>query len=166
MEMQLTKNFSLAEMLRSDTATSKNYTEQFNPSDEVVMNLKNLCMNVLEPLRAAISLKMGKDTAVIVTSGYRCSRVNGSTAGSALHSQHELGMAADTHVEGMSIEDWYEFIKNSGIAVDQLIQEHGYWAHVSFSNHPIHRGDCLRATGTIAAPVYIPDGLASFKNAA
>ena len=161
---QLTEHFSLDELLKSGIADRNGFTEQYNPSDEIVLNLKNLCINVLEPLRAAISERRGVDTPVIVTSAYRCARVNGTAPGSAIHSQHMLGQAADTHVEGLSIEAWYQFIKiESGIHFDQLIQEHDMWAHISFSDHPIQRGDCLRAAGTIPAPIYTNDGLGSFK---
>jgi hypothetical protein len=156
-EQQLSPNFKLSEMLVSETATRNNFTEQFNPSPAIIANLKALCINVLEPLRA----KIGKP--VIVTSAYRCERVNGSVPGSANHSQHELGCAADTHVEGMSIEDWYQFIKKAGVPFGQLIQEHNLWAHVSFDSEN-QRGECLRATGSISAPQYVADGQGLFKN--
>lgn len=150
--MNLTEHFTLSELLASQTASEKRYTEQFTPPQEVINNLRNLCINVLEPLRALV----GKP--IIITSGYRCERVNGSVPGSATHSQHLDGMAADTHVEGMTIEEWYQFIKHSGIVYDQLIQEHDLWAHVSFDGHKeVQRKQNLRATGTIEAPVYVAD---------
>ena len=146
----LTTNFTLEEMLQSETALRNNFTEQFNPPQQVIDNLRALCENVLEPLRA----KIGGPS--IITSAYRCERVNGAVPGSANHSQHQDGCAADTHVEGMSIEAWYQFIKTSGVPFGQLIQEHGYWAHVS---HDLgaQRNQCLRATGSIAEPVYAID---------
>ena len=146
---QLSPHFTLEELLQSDTATRNGFNEQFNPPQSVIDNLKALCENVLEPLRA----KIGKP--IIITSAYRCERVNGSVPGSANHSQHESGCAADTHVEGMSIEDWYQFIKASGIPFGQLIQEHNFWAHIS---HDLgaQRKQTLKATGTIQNPVYTP----------
>jgi zinc D-Ala-D-Ala carboxypeptidase len=156
-EQQLSPNFKLSQMLVSETATRNNFTEQFNPSAQIIANLQSLCQNVLEPLRA----KIGRP--VIVTSGYRCERVNGSVAGSANHSQHELGCAADTHVEGISIENWYQFIKTAGVPFGQLIQEHNLWAHVSI-DPAAQRGQCLRAGGSIAQPTYLADGEGSFKN--
>ena len=155
MPTQLTQHFTLEEMLVSETAVRNNFTEQFNPPVEIIANLKALCEKVLEPLRA----KIGKP--IIITSGYRCLRVNQAIPGSALHSQHELGQAADTHVDGMSIEEWYQFIKDSGIAFDQLIQEFDTWAHVSFNASAEQRGQCLRiSTGT----GYVADGTGTFKN--
>ena len=145
--MELSEHFTLEELLQSETATRNNFTEQFNPPQAIIDNLKLLCDNVLEPLRA----KIGKP--IIITSAYRCPRVNGSVPGSANHSQHEDGCAADTHVEGMSIEDWYQFIKASGVPFGQLIQEHNLWAHVS---HDLgeQRNQTLKADGTIANPIY------------
>ena len=145
--MQLTPHFTLEELLQSETATLNNFTEQFNPPQQVIDNLKALCENVLEPLRA----KIGKP--IIITSAYRCARVNGAVPGSANHSQHQDGLAADTHVDGMSIEGWYQFIKTAGVPFGQLIQEHSLWAHVSY-DLGAQRNQCLRATGTIAEPVY------------
>ena len=130
-----------------------NFTEQFNPTPDIVANLTALCRYVLEPLRAKISAARGVDTPLHVTSAYRCARVNGAVPGAAVHSQHQDGLAADTHVDGMTVEQWFQFIKTAGVPFGQLIQEHDLWAHVS---HDLgaQRNQCLRATGTIAAPVY------------
>lgn len=158
--LQLGPHFTLNELLKSDTATRNNFTEQFNPSDDLVLNGKQLVLQALEPLRLAISRKLGRDVAIIVTSAYRCPRVNGSVPGSANHSQHEDFCAADTHVEGMTVREWYEFVKNeAGVDLDQVIEEHELWCHVSFDwRKKNQRRMCLIATGTIADPVYTPDG--------
>jgi len=152
--IHLSPNFTLQEMLNSATANQLGIHEQYQPGDEVIANLTALCKNVLELLRA----KTGKP--VIITSGYRCPRLNAAIPGSAAHSQHELGQAADTHVEGMDIESWYQFIKSAGIPFDQLIQEFNTWAHVSFNPAGPQRGQCLRiSTGT----GYVADGFGTFK---
>ncbi|HWB64784.1 MAG TPA: D-Ala-D-Ala carboxypeptidase family metallohydrolase [Chitinophagales bacterium] len=156
MPTPLSPHFSLEEMLMSQTATRMGFTEQFNPPQDVIDNLTTLCNKVLEPLRAAISKKMGKDTPVIVTSGYRCLRTNRAIGG-ADNSQHTRGQAADTHVPGMSIEDWYQFIRSSGIAYDQLIQEFGQWAHISYKADAVERMECLRATTESGHTVYSMD---------
>lgn len=153
---QLTEHFTLEELLVSEAATEHGFTEQFEPNQDVIDNLKSLCENVLEPLRAAISEHQGVDTPIHVTSGYRCARVNGVVPGAAAHSQHQTGQAADTHVDCMNIEDWYQFIKKTGIKFDQLIQEHNLWAHVSY-DPALMRQMKLYATGTIANPIYTPD---------
>lgn len=79
--MQLTKNFTLAEMLRSQTATRNNIKEQFNPPKSVIDNLTLLCENVLQPLRDNIC------KAISVSSGYRNPKVN-KAIGGATNSQH------------------------------------------------------------------------------
>ena len=47
--MQLSSNFSLGEMTKSQTATSKGIDN--TPSAEHQENLKRLCENVLQPVR-------------------------------------------------------------------------------------------------------------------
>ena len=153
----LSPNFTLQEMLNSPTANQQGITEQYTPADEIISNLTTLCTQLLEPLRA----KVGKP--LIITSGYRCLRLNAAVGGVNTAnnvSQHTKGEAADTHVEGMSIEDWYRFIKTSGIAFDQLIQEFDSWAHVSFNPLGTQRGQCLRISKT---GNYVADGYGTFK---
>jgi len=153
---QLSEHFTLDEMLRSDTATEKGITEQYTPPQDVINNLSYLCLQVLEPLRIKISAALGTDTPIIITSGYRCPRLN-QAIGGANNSQHELGQAADTHVNGMSIEQWYQFIKGSGVNYDQLIQEFGKWAHVSCKPNGAPRKENLRATVVDGQTVYTSD---------
>ena len=153
----LSASFSLQQMLNSRTANQKGITEQYTPSNETISNLRALCSQLLEPLRA----KIGKP--VIITSGYRCPRLNAVVGGvntSNNVSQHTKGEAADTYVEGMTIEEWYQFIKTSGLAFDQLIQEFDSWAHVSFNAGGIQRGQCLRIH---KGGNYVADGHGSFK---
>lgn len=139
---QLSEHFALEELLVSQTATAENITEQFEPSDEVIANLRELATNFLEPLRAAISEKLGVDTPIHITSGYRCPRLNAAIGG-VPNSQHQFGQAADTHIDAMSIEDWYQFVKASGLPYDQLLQEFGEWAHISHIADG-NRGECWR----------------------
>ena len=141
LNQKLSEHFTLGELLKSNTADANGFTEQYEPSDEVIGNLKNLCIYVLEFLRAKVSEARGVDTPVYLTSGYRCARVNAAVGG-VPNSQHQTGEAADTHVEGMTTEEWYQFVKNSGITFDQLIQEFDSWAHISHSIN--NRGECWR----------------------
>ena len=67
--MNLTKNFTLDEMLRSETASRMGLKEQFNPPVEIINNLKALCINILQPLRDRVG-------PIRVTSGYRSPRLN------------------------------------------------------------------------------------------
>ncbi|GMQ23666.1 D-Ala-D-Ala carboxypeptidase family metallohydrolase [Algoriphagus sp. oki45] len=136
--MQLTKNFPLRELLRSQTATRWGYEEQFSPEPVIIDNLRLLCEHVLQPLRD----RLGR--AVFVNSGYRSPRVNQAVGGSK-SSQHLTGHAADIETGHLSIEQLYQRIKNSDLPYDQLIQEFNQWVHVSF-NPQGGRRQCLRAT--------------------
>ena len=142
--MNFTTHFDTEQLLSSETASKNGFTEQFSPPDAVLTNLKDLCENVLEPLRE----KLGRP--VKVSSGYRCQRLNEAIGGEP-NSQHRCtggNAAADTVAADMDIQDWYYFIKTSGIAFDELIIEHdshwNMWCHISYDrNKPMQRGICM-----------------------
>jgi zinc D-Ala-D-Ala carboxypeptidase len=138
--MQLTKNFSLYEMLYSNTANRLQIHEQYFPNEEVVERLTHLCQHVLQPLRNSLG------QPIIITSGYRCRRLNQALGGST-NSQHIKGEAADLIVSKMTVEELYQHIKKSPLPYDQLIQEFGRWIHISFrSSLENNRRESLRAT--------------------
>lgn len=130
--MNLAKNFTLEEMLRSRTAEKNGYKEQFTPSKEVIQNLTGLCLNILQPLREYLGIP------VFVGSGYRCKRLNDAVRGVET-SQHRTGEAADLQATGkMGNAELFEAIKAAKLPFDQLIWEFGdkdnpAWVHVSFS---------------------------------
>jgi zinc D-Ala-D-Ala carboxypeptidase len=129
----LSQHFSLAEMVESATARRLQIKEQFTPSPQIVNNLTLLCTNLLEPLRQKVG-------AIVVTSGYRCPRVN-KAVGGVVTSQHLLGQAADIYAINISKAALFETIKQSNLPFDQLIWEYGTqlepaWVHVSFSTKP------------------------------
>jgi uncharacterized protein YcbK (DUF882 family) len=83
----MTKNFKLAEFLKSNTATRLNITEQFNPPQFVLDNIDNL----------AQQLQVARDyfgEPMIFSSGYRCLKLNKAVGGVA-NSAHTSGMAVD-----------------------------------------------------------------------
>lgn len=121
--MQLTKSFSLSEMIFSETA--ERFSLHNYPSAEEISELRNLCVNVLQPLRDALGVP------VIVNSGYRGIAVNKKIGGS-LTSQHMKGQAADIRVVGMDAQSVCEKIIELGLPFDQLIFE-GTWTHVSYN---------------------------------
>lgn len=132
------KYFTIAELTKSATAKRKGIDN--SPSSTVMANLTALVEKVLDPLREAY----GKP--IVVTSGYRCERLNRAVGG-ALSSQHVKGQAADIR----SVQDTpeenkklYDLIVKLGLPFDQLINEYGYdWVHVSFG--PRHRRQKLLA---------------------
>ena len=91
--MKLSNNFSLNELVRSQTAERKSIDN--TPSAEHQENLKSLCMNVLQPIRD----HFGK--VVTVSSGYRSPELC-IAIGSRTTSQHAKGEAADFEIFGVS----------------------------------------------------------------
>ena len=121
-----TKNFTLHEMLTSQTASRMGFAEQYEPSEKIISNLEALCENVLQPLRDTIK------SPVIVSSGYRCLRVN-TVIGGAAKSQHLTGHAADIQDFKNGNEFLLRKIVELELPFDQLINEFNFdWVHVSF----------------------------------
>ena len=98
--MNLSDNFTLNELIYSDTAIRKGIFN--NPNDEQINNLKLLCENILEPVRNNFN------SPVIINSGYRSPEVC-LAVGSTIKSQHTKGQAADFEIVGIAnktIADW------------------------------------------------------------
>lgn len=93
--MNLSKNFTLAELIKSETATKRKITEQFSPPQSVIDNLAKLCGDILQPFRD----EWGKP--VKITSGYRCERLNTAVKG-VKSSAHIKGKAVDISIVGLS----------------------------------------------------------------
>ena len=139
--MSLTKNFSLLELTKSQTAERKGIDN--TPSTEHQENLKKLCENVLQPIRDHFSC------VVSVSSGYR-SPVLCAAIGSKSPSQPARGEAADFEIFGVSnkeLADWIHYNTN----YDQLILEYwnesdpnSGWVHCSYSESN-NRRQYLRA---------------------
>jgi hypothetical protein len=128
------KHFTMNEMTRS--ATAKRYGIDNTPSPEAQASLKALVEKILDPLREAWG------QPIIVSSGYRCGRLNKIVKGSAT-SQHMLGEAADIHTVSDKPEDnrrLFQLIQRLNLPYDQLIDEYGYnWIHVSYGPRNRHR---------------------------
>ncbi len=142
------KYFTLAEMTKSATAQRKGIKN--DPSIQVCKALTALIEKVLDPLREAY----GKP--IIVTSGYRCEKLNKAVGGAA-SSQHVKGEAADIR----SVQDTpeenkklFDLIVKLGLPFDQLINEYNYdWVHVSFGAR--HRRQKLKAVKKNGKTTYI-----------
>lgn len=144
--MQLTTHFSLKELTKSQEATRTGLTEQFEPNEEIIQNLKTLCEKVLQPLRDALK------SSITVSSGYRCPKIN-KAIGGAKGSQHEKGQAADLEFYENGKENNFRIaqeVLRSKIIFDQMILEYGTferpeWIHISYDpNKKIQRGQILR----------------------
>jgi uncharacterized protein YcbK (DUF882 family) len=99
--MNLSQNFTLKEFEYSETANKKNILNK--APDDVKDNLKELCSNLLEPLRE----KLNKPIKIL--SGYRCEELNKAVGGVG-NSKHLKGHAADITVEGISHIELFNYI--------------------------------------------------------
>ena len=124
--MLLSKNFSLLELTKSQTAERKGIDNK--PTAEHIENMVALCENILQPVRDQYG-------SFIVSSGYRCPELC-IAIGSSKDSQHAKGQAADFEVAGVSnykLASWIE----ENLEFDQLILEcftggNTGWIHCSY----------------------------------
>jgi hypothetical protein len=125
--MKLSPNFSLSELIYSETA-EKNRIDNTPPPD-IVENLKRLAAG-LERVRELLGAPLE------ISSGYRCAALNEVIGGSSA-SQHVLGLAADFACPGFGTPlEVARAIRESGMRFDQCILEYGRWVHLSFSDEP------------------------------
>jgi len=139
--VQLSTNFSLPELTKSQTAERKGIDN--TPSPEHKRNLKSLCTRVLQPVRDHFN------RVVSVSSGYR-SEALCVAIGSKITSQHAKGQAADFEIYGLSNGELANYIKEN-LDYDQLILEYwtpenpnSGWIHCSFNSEG-NRKEYLRA---------------------
>ena len=128
--MKLSKNFSLLELTKSQTAERKDIDN--TPSTEHQENLESLCVSILQPIRDHFS------RAVSISSGYR-SEALCLAIGSKVTSQHAKGQAADFEIFGISNKELADYI-HFNLNYDQLILEYwkesepnSGWVHCSYS---------------------------------
>ena len=142
--MMLSKNLSLAEVCKSQTA--KRLGINNTPDDDnIIQNLKAVAREVFQPCREHIG------GPLYVSSGYRSGALNDAVGGSK-SSQHISGMALDLDADvfgGATNAEVFRFIKENCV-FDQLIWEFGDddnpdWVHVSFHRWGDNRRRCMRA---------------------
>ena len=124
--MNLTKNFSLLELTKSQTAERKGIDNTPSPTHRD--NLKSLCTRILQPIRDHF------ERVVSVSSGYR-SEALCIEIGSKISSQHAKGQAADFEIYGLSNGELATWIKEN-LEYDKLILE--FWTPESPNNGWIH----------------------------
>ena len=161
MAQYLSKNFTLEEMIASDTAKAKNISNK--PSAYHKKILKHTCEYLLEKVRALLNEKYkeykGKEVKQVIlkiTSGYRSPQLNAAVGG-ATNSQHVSGCAADVEAQivykdgkkevlpfNVLYEDIKAWTKEGKVSVDQCIQEQSgsaRWTHLSL---PPQIRDCRK----------------------
>ena len=126
--MNLSRNFTLQELIKSDTAVRLDINN--NPNSGQIEKLKALCENILQPVRDHFG-------RVKVTSGYRSAELC-IAIGSSVNSQHAKAEAADFEVVGTDNVELFDWIKNN-LEPDQLILEfytpgepNSGWIHCSW----------------------------------
>ena len=150
--MNLSANFSLHEMCKSETALRMGFDN--TPDDEATENLRQLCENVLQKVRD----HYGK--GVKVNSAYRSPESNAAVGGSKT-SDHCKGMAADIEIPGVANADLAQFIMDN-LDYTQLILEFytpgipdSGWVHVSYDPNNLKKQE-LTATKVAGKTQYLP----------
>ena len=149
--MKLSKNFSLKELTRSQTADRKGIMN--NPNEDQIDKLQILCEFILQPVRDHFK------QVVSVSSGYRSEELC-VAIGSSVSSQHAKGEAADFEITGVANKQLADYIYKH-LDFDQLILEYhnpeeanSGWVHCSYKNTN-NRKEYLRAfSGPVGKPVY------------
>ena len=129
--MNLSRNFTLQELIKSDTAIRKGIDN--NPNADQIEKLKALCENILQPVRDHYG-------RVKVTSGFRSMQLC-LAIGSSANSQHAQAEAADFEcigVDNAELADWI----HDNLPYDQLIVEYykpgepnSGWIHCSYTDN-------------------------------
>lgn len=123
--MKLSKNFTLEEFLRSQTAARHNI--DMTPSPEILENIQELVDTCLQPLRDAVQ------ASVNVSSGFRPEELNRRIGGSRT-SAHRLGRAADFTITGLTPLETSRRILELDLPYDQVIHEFGQWVHLGIAD--------------------------------
>lgn len=150
--MQLSKNFTLSEMTKSETALRHGMDN--TPGETEIANMKVLVEKVLQPVRDHYA------RGVKVNSGYRHPEVNAKVGGSRT-SDHCKGMAADIEIPGVSNHELADWISKN-LDYTQVILEFytpgvpdSGWVHVSYDPANLKKQE-LTAVRRDGKTVYLP----------
>ncbi len=150
--MRLSKNFTLSEMTKSQTAQRLGIEN--NPDELQIENMRELSEKILQPIRDEFG-------PVRVTSGLRVPELNTALSGSK-YSQHCKGEAADidmcSNVCDKKNAEVFAWIV-SNLIWDQMIWEFGNdscpdWIHISYS-YGKNRREVLKAVKKKGKTSYI-----------
>jgi len=126
--MRLSKNFTMSEVTRSNTA--KRLGIDNTPKNAHLKNMQHLITNLVQPMRDALG-------PIRITSGYRSPDLNRAIGGSK-KSQHCKAQAVDVQFwkDGeMCNQEIYRWVLNSDIEFDQMINEFDFaWIHISLKD--------------------------------
>ena len=126
--MNLSKNFTLQEYIKSQTALRQGIDN--TPNEDHLASAKLLFERVVQPVRDHFG-------PTVINSGYRGPELNAAIGGAAT-SQHCRGEAVDIECPGIANHEVAEWIQNN-LDFDQLILEFytlgipdSGWVHVSY----------------------------------
>lgn len=126
-DFQISTNFRLYDFLRSSTGAG--IPQQKMPSQSVINNIKEFCVNILEPIRAA-------GVQFTINSGWRCPQLNPLLPGSATNSYHMSGLAADMNPTNMNYNQMFDKIVSLNLLFYELLLESrsgsNPWVHISY----------------------------------
>ena len=148
--MKLSKNFSLAEFTKSQTAERQGLDN--TPTDEHLERAKVVFGNVVQKVRDNFG-------PTVINSGYRGAELNAAVGGSS-NSQHCKGQAVDIEVPGVANAEVAQWIADN-CEFDQLILEFytpgipdSGWVHVSYVDSAENRKSILTASRVDGKTVY------------
>ena len=137
--MRLSKNFTLPEIIHSNTAKRLGINNA--PNKEHLKNMQVLVRDLIQPMRDALG-------PIRISSGYRNPELNRAIGGSS-KSQHCKGEALDLQYWSkgkMCNKEIYDWVIKSGIEFDQMINEFDYsWIHISLKSNGKNRKQILEA---------------------
>ena len=149
--MNLSPNFTLSEMTKSEAALRHNIDN--TPNEEQIQALMVLAQNVLQPVRDYF--KKG----VKCNSGFRAPAVNRAVGGSPT-SDHCKGQAADIEIPGVSNYELAKWIVDN-LKFTQVILEFytqgvpdSGWVHVSYDPSKL-KNEALTAVKKDGRTVYL-----------
>src|SRR5210317_138337 len=150
--MKLSKNFSLQEFTKSQTALRRGIDN--TPEGEHLEAAKALFENIVQKVRDHFG-------PTVINSGYRGPALNEAVGGSS-RSQHCKGQAADIEVPGVANADVAQWIVDN-TEFDQVILEFytpgipdSGWVHVSYNHEGEQRKSILTAMKENGKTVYKP----------
>ena len=137
--MRLSKNFTLPEIIHSNTAKRLGINNA--PNKEHLKSMQVLVRDLIQPMRDVLG-------PIRISSGYRNPELNRAIGGSS-KSQHCKGEALDLQYWSkgkMCNKEIYDWVIKSGIEFDQMINEFDYsWIHISLKSNGKNRKQILEA---------------------
>jgi hypothetical protein len=140
--MQISKNVSYKEAIKSNTATRLGIENL--PDEQQIDNMKLVAEKIFQPLRKFVG------GPIKINSFFRSPDLNRAIGGSS-KSQHCLGLAMDLddtfgHKTNAQMFEWIR----ENLDYDQMIWEFGSdknpaWVHVSYVSPEKNRNRCLKA---------------------